>query len=100
MSDAFVKLYIDDKFITKTKIIDENNTPVWKEMFATPLIDSKSMIRLLVFDKDPKGEELILSLHTTANEVVLSGKNATLVCSPAEEMYNLCYAIAWYPHLI
>lgn len=99
-SDAFVKLFIDDKFLAKTKVVENNDTPVWRQTFVTPVITSDTVIRLFVFDKDPNREELLMeNIQTSPKEVVEAGMNSTVTCSQEKEFY-LCYSISWEPLLL
>lgn len=96
-SDPYVKVYLDQKFLTKTKIVENKNNPVWMQSFVTPVITSDTQLGFIVFDKDPTGEELLLTEQTTVNLILALGLNATATCGPpGSPRGQLCYSIQWH----
>lgn len=60
-SDPYVKIYVDGKFVGKTRIMAENLNPVWNESFKVNLGTQESNYMLKKF-KDGHPPELILSI--------------------------------------
>ena len=97
-SDPFVKVYMDDKYLTKTKIIENQNDPEWKQSFVTPVITSDTQLGFIVLDKDQAGEELLLTVQTSVNLILALGLNGTATCDPPGSPKGfLCYSITWFP---
>lgn len=96
-SDPFVKVFLDQKYLMKTKTLENNNFPVWKQIFMSPLMTSDSQITFIVMDRDTNGEEMLLTVQTTVDLVMALDKNSTVVCAPESSPNYLCYSIAWFP---
>lgn len=85
----------------KTKVIENNNNPVWMTAFLTPIMTSDTQLGFIVFDKDPVGEELLITVQTSVSLILALGLNGTATCAPpGSPKGQLCYEIRWYPELI
>jgi Ca2+-dependent lipid-binding protein len=97
-SDPYVKVYLDQKYLMKTRVIENSNNPIWMTSFVTPVMTSDAQLGFIVFDKDPGGEELLLTVQTSVSMILALGQNATAVCGPqGSPKGQLCYLIKWYP---
>lgn len=97
-SDPYVKVFLDQKYLLKTKTVENDNNPLWRFSFVTPLMTSDTQIGFVVFDRDSSSEELLLTVQTTVDFVLMMGLNATATCGPPESPRGqLCYSVQWHP---
>ena len=103
LSDPYVKLFLDQKYLMKTKTIENNNNPVWNQAIVTPVITSDTQISLILLNRDAMHEQIITTVQTNVDLTMAQEKNATISCAPPITDINrnqLCYSLTWFPGFI
>ncbi|KAI8063385.1 C2 domain-containing protein [Gilbertella persicaria] len=58
-NDPYVELWIDERYKQKTRVIKNNDNPLWNQTFTFPLEGNDHKIHFKVFDKDIIGKDTI-----------------------------------------
>jgi len=94
----YVKIFLDQNYLHKTKAVENINNPFWGFSFVTPVMTSDTQIAFLAFDRDSSSEKLLLTVQTTINFILMMGLNATATCGPpGSPRGQICYIIRWHP---
>jgi Ca2+-dependent lipid-binding protein len=95
--NPYVKVYLDQKYLMKTRTIDGSNHPVFNQAFVTPFITSDTQIGFLVFNRDDSEEKLLLTVQTTVDFILAMNLNGTTTCQPqGSPRGRLCFSIKWF----
>lgn len=103
LSDPYVKLFLDQKYLMKTKTIEGNNNPVWNQAIVTPVITSDTQISLILLNRDSMHEQIISTVQTNVDLTMAQENNGTVTCAPPITEINpnqLCYSLTWFPGII
>ena len=99
-SDPYVKLFLDQKYLMKTKTIENNNYPIWNQAIITPVITSDTQISLIVLNRDAMHEQILTTVQTNIDLMMAQERNGTITCAPPITEVNknqLCYSLTWFP---
>ena len=98
--DPYVKVYLDQKYLMKTRTIESTNSPIFNQAFVTPLITSDTQIGFVVFNRDETDEKLLLTVQTTVDFVLAMKLNGSVTCQPeGSPRGRLCFSIKWFKEL-
>jgi Ca2+-dependent lipid-binding protein len=61
VSDPFVKIYLDDhsNVVAQTKVIQNNLSPIWNEVFYIPIPPRTEKLSIFVFHESNLGEHFL-----------------------------------------
>lgn len=92
-SGASVKVYVDGKYLVKTRETNDVMAPKWYFTFVTPIISFDTKIEMVFTDRLMEHEEYLSSLTTSPKQVVDMGDENKEICS--EEDNRICFKLDW-----
>lgn len=91
----YVKVYLDQKYLMKTRTVENSNEPVFKQAFVTPVITSDTQIGFVAFDRN-SDESLLLTVQTSVDLILALRLNGTVTCQPeGSPKGQLCFSVRW-----
>lgn len=97
---AYVKVFLDQKYLMKTRTIEGSNKPIFNQAFVTPVITSDTQIGFIVFDRDEAEEKLLLTVQMTVDFILAMKLNGSVTCQPlGSPKGQLCFSIKWLKEL-
>lgn len=95
----YVKVYLDQKYLMKTRTVENTNEPIFKQAFVTPVITSDTQIGFVVFDRN-SDENLLLTVQTSVDLLLALRLNGTVTCQPeGSPKGRLCFSVRWSKEL-
>ena len=99
-TDSYVKVYLDQKYLMKTRTIENNNSPVFNQAFVTPLITSDTQIGFVMFDRSDSEDKLLLTVQTSVDLILALKLNGSVTCQPeGSPRGRLCFSVKWFQEL-
>ena len=95
-TNPYVKIYLDQKYLMKTRTLENNRYPVFNQAFVTPIITSDTQISFVAFSRGDSTDKLLLTVQTTVDFVLAMGLNGVATCQPeGSPRGSVCFSIRW-----
>lgn len=92
-SGASVKVYVDGKYLVKTREENDVESPKWYFTFVTPIIPFDTKIEMVLVDRLMEQEEYLSTVTTSPKQLVDMGDENKEICS--EEDNRICFKLDW-----